>query len=86
MGTRRGFLKKSAFLSSVGSLAGFGLKTKNYNLSNVNKPIVISTWEHGIPANQAAWAILEEKGRAIDAVEAEASGRYSKGLHQQYDP
>ena len=69
MSTRRGFLKKSAFLSSVGSLVGFGLKANNINLSKVNKPIVISTWEHGIPANEAAWAILEKGGKAIDAAE-----------------
>lgn len=32
-------------------------------------PIVLSTWNHGMPANAAAWAILAEKGNALDAVE-----------------
>jgi len=34
-----------------------------------DKPIVISTWDAGIEANKAAWEILKNKGRALDAVE-----------------
>ena len=34
-----------------------------------NKPIVISTWEHGLKANEAAWKVLSSSGRALDAVE-----------------
>ncbi|SMC96600.1 N(4)-(beta-N-acetylglucosaminyl)-L-asparaginase [Pedobacter africanus] len=37
------------------------------------KPIVISTWDFGIAANQAAWKVLSSGGRALDAVE--------KGVH-----
>ena len=33
-------------------------------------PIVLSTWDHGIPANVAAWDVLSRGGRALDAVEA----------------
>ncbi len=36
----------------------------------VHKPTVISTWRHGLPANEAAWKILSDGGRALDAVEA----------------
>jgi N4-(beta-N-acetylglucosaminyl)-L-asparaginase len=32
-------------------------------------PIVISTWNHGIAANAAAWEVLSKGGKAIDAVE-----------------
>lgn len=32
-------------------------------------PVVISTWEHGVAANEAAMGILGEGGRALDAVE-----------------
>jgi len=32
-------------------------------------PLVISTWAHGIPANEAAWEVLMAGGRALDAVE-----------------
>jgi len=34
------------------------------------KPLVVSTWNHGLPANEAAWKILGRGGRALDAVEA----------------
>lgn len=34
------------------------------------RPVVISTWEHGLAANDAAWQILAEGGRALDAAEA----------------
>ncbi len=33
------------------------------------KPVVISTWNHGLPANEAAWKILSTGGSALDAVE-----------------
>lgn len=32
-------------------------------------PIVISTWNHGMAANAAAWEVLSIGGKAIDAVE-----------------
>jgi L-asparaginase/N4-(beta-N-acetylglucosaminyl)-L-asparaginase len=35
-----------------------------------NRPVVISTWRHGLAANQAAWKVLSQGGRALDAVEA----------------
>lgn len=35
----------------------------------MNQPIVISTWDFGIAANQAAWQVLKNNGRALDAVE-----------------
>ncbi len=34
-----------------------------------SQPVVVSTWQHGIAANQAAWQVLEANGKAIDAVE-----------------
>jgi isoaspartyl peptidase/L-asparaginase-like protein (Ntn-hydrolase superfamily) len=38
--------------------------------SSGNGPIVLSTWDHGLAANEAAWKILAGGGRALDAVEA----------------
>ena len=32
-------------------------------------PVVISTWNHGLAANQAAWTVLAAGGKALDAVE-----------------
>jgi N4-(beta-N-acetylglucosaminyl)-L-asparaginase len=71
MNTRRKFIKKSALFSSLGGLVGMSTNTlasgKIFNKSN--QPIVLSTWEHGLPANDAAWKILSNGGKAIDAVE-----------------
>lgn len=33
------------------------------------EPIIISTWDFGIPANKEGWKILSEGGRSLDAVE-----------------
>ena len=35
-----------------------------------NSPIILSTWNHGIPANKAAMDVLNDNGTALDAVEA----------------
>lgn len=42
----------------------------NFISGKVRKPIVLSTWNFGIKANGAAWEILKNNGRALDAVEA----------------
>jgi isoaspartyl peptidase/L-asparaginase-like protein (Ntn-hydrolase superfamily) len=34
------------------------------------RPTVVSTWNHGLDANRAAWQVLSDKGTAFDAVEA----------------
>ena len=36
----------------------------------ITKPIVLSTWNFGLQANEAAWKILSNGGKALDAVEA----------------
>lgn len=33
------------------------------------KPLVISTWKHGVPANERAYEILMQGGNSLDAVE-----------------
>lgn len=71
MNSRRSFLRKSALFTSFSSLVAVGAKANILKHTvQANKPIVISTWEHGIPANEAAWQILSGGGKAIDAVEA----------------
>ncbi|MGH6829055.1 MAG: N(4)-(beta-N-acetylglucosaminyl)-L-asparaginase [Rhizomicrobium sp.] len=35
----------------------------------LKRPCVVSTWDFGIAANQAAWSVLSKGGRALDAVE-----------------
>lgn len=36
---------------------------------NAKAPLVISTWNHGLAANAAAWTVLNAGGSALDAVE-----------------
>jgi N4-(beta-N-acetylglucosaminyl)-L-asparaginase len=60
---RRQFLQ----IGSMG-LGALGLSAFKSS-STVQKPIVISTWDAGIRANQAAWKVLRNNGRALDAVE-----------------
>lgn len=82
MTSKRDFLKMSVVgasaLGSVGALANAlsGDKTKEKLTKNtievtqaITKPIVVSTWEHGLAANEVAWQVLKQGGKAIDAVE-----------------
>jgi N4-(beta-N-acetylglucosaminyl)-L-asparaginase len=67
---RRKFLKGSALSASFLALQKTGMAAVlPSNLNVAGKPIVISTWDFGIPANQEAWTVLSSGGRAIDAVE-----------------
>lgn len=61
---RRRFLQ----LGSAGLSAISLLSFKKANPAG-RKPIVISTWDAGINANKAAWQVLRNGGRALDAVE-----------------
>ncbi|MBK8711992.1 MAG: N(4)-(beta-N-acetylglucosaminyl)-L-asparaginase [Niastella sp.] len=36
------------------------------------KPIVVSTWDSGMPVNAEAWKVLTNNGKSLDAVEAGA--------------
>lgn len=74
MANRRNFIKTTAIASVAVALNAFGKNeeadTGFETLGKIKKPIVLSTWRFGIPANEAAWEILKNKGRALDAVEA----------------
>lgn len=74
MANRRNFLKTTAIASVAVALNGFRGKTEGneviFTSGKVKKPIVLSTWNFGIPANAAAWEVLKNNGRALDAVEA----------------
>lgn len=39
------------------------------NTTTGQKPLVLSTWQHGVAANSKAWEILNASGTALDAVE-----------------
>lgn len=69
MKNRRQFLQKS--------LIGLPLLTSFFSFKRIKstiKPIVISTWDSGLPVNAEAWKTLEiENGKALDAVEKGAN-------------
>ncbi len=70
MTTRRKFLKLSALSAS---LFAFNKTKATETISNLNskqiKPVVLSTWKHGVQANEGAWKVLSAGGSALDAVE-----------------
>lgn len=77
MKSRRKFIKSTA-LAGAGILA-YGCKPEKtdkpeeiYALpaATISGPIFISTWNHGIPANEAAMNELSNGGSILDAVEA----------------
>lgn len=72
MANRRNFLKTAAVGSVALALNSFKSKEESLTIESgvVNKPIVLSTWNFGVKANGAAWEILKNNGRALDAVEA----------------
>lgn len=75
MPTRRDFIMKAGLASAAIIAPNFLMaetkknKKIKFSKKSITKPIVISTWDHGIPANEAAWKILKNNGRALDAVE-----------------
>jgi N4-(beta-N-acetylglucosaminyl)-L-asparaginase len=77
MSHRRDFIKKAA-LGTIGISTVYGYANSQdveinseKPLANVqNKPLIISTWNHGLPANEEAWKFLESGKSALDAIEA----------------
>ncbi len=67
MQSRRKFIQ----LATLGGGA-FAVQPKNVLARSSKKPIVVSTWNFGLKANKKAWEILQERGSALDAVEAGA--------------
>ncbi len=61
---RRTFLQFSFFSSS-----SLFADKDNFGKSSSVGPVVISTWLPNVKANAAAWTVLENKGKALDAVE-----------------
>ncbi len=74
MFNRRKFIKMSAAGASLAALSSSAIaKTAILKVPQTGAsgfPIVISTWEFGVQANQEAWETLKKGGRALDAVEA----------------
>lgn len=68
MTSRRNFLKQCT--GAVAGIAILGHKAFGSPVFSDNIPVVISTWNHGLAANDEAWKILSGGGYALDAVEA----------------
>lgn len=75
MKTRRNFIKLTA-LGSAAVLTSSCLSSEKEHKEKINiskkvvKPIVISTWNHGLAANEVSWKILSKGGSSLNAVEA----------------
>lgn len=71
MNSRRQFLRMGALGAAASAwwLKACGQATSQPADAPAQKPVVVSTWEHGLAANAAAWEVLEAGGRALDAAE-----------------
>jgi N4-(beta-N-acetylglucosaminyl)-L-asparaginase len=73
MSQRRNFLKKT--LISTGLLLPGGISKAgsvffdSEPVSEKFKPLLLSTWNHGMPANDRAWEVLTQTGNLVEAVE-----------------
>jgi isoaspartyl peptidase/L-asparaginase-like protein (Ntn-hydrolase superfamily) len=69
--------RKALKVGLIGSLAGISLPSDVFGQkqampqenANTGKPLVISTWSHGLAANEAAFSVLKNGGNALDAIE-----------------
>jgi N4-(beta-N-acetylglucosaminyl)-L-asparaginase len=60
MANRRKFIKTAALGSAALALSSFKTKivvVSESSLNKAKKPIVLSTWNFGLQANEAAWEI-----------------------------
>jgi N4-(beta-N-acetylglucosaminyl)-L-asparaginase len=67
--SRREFIAQSVAATAIAPIL-LANKTEGMSMQSKNVPIVISTWNHGLAANEAAWSVLSKGGKALDAVEA----------------
>ena len=78
MSDRRNFIKKAALgtigISTVLSCNDLtskdGVAVTSASGKKGSKPLVISTWNHGLPANEETWKQLKNGKSALDAIEA----------------
>ncbi len=74
MHSRRKFILQSllgAWVWAFGVQSSW-LRAQRRHRKNPKKslPLVLSTWNHGLPANEVAWNTLQHGGSVVDAVEA----------------
>lgn len=70
---RRKLLKLGITGAAIGIMDPFQaatmIKEEEPKMTGVRTPQVISTWNHGLAANAAAWEVLSNGGSSLDAVE-----------------
>ena len=71
MADRRRFLAASLAATAMGTLSSAAGAAPAKLLGRV-RPRVVSTWDFGVAANQAAWQVIGKGGTVLDAVEAGA--------------
>jgi len=78
MSDRREFIKKTA-LGTIAISTGLGCRKNAENtqdnpeaafVKTQKKPLIISTWNHGLPANEETWKQLKNGKPVLDAIEA----------------
>jgi isoaspartyl peptidase/L-asparaginase-like protein (Ntn-hydrolase superfamily) len=68
--SRRNFLSIGVKGAAAGMLLPNAVFAEHKNaLMSSSSPLVISTWNHGLAANDAAWEVLANGGKSLDAVE-----------------
>lgn len=76
MASRRTFIQRSlvgsaAFVSGkMSGLVAAGCREVEQDRAATALPVILSTWNHGLAANAAAFDRLQQGGSALDAVEA----------------
>jgi isoaspartyl peptidase/L-asparaginase-like protein (Ntn-hydrolase superfamily) len=66
---RRKFIRTISAVTAGCGMTGYSTMAA-VAVGNDISPVVVSTWDHGLPANEAAWQILKKGGYSLDAVEA----------------
>jgi isoaspartyl peptidase/L-asparaginase-like protein (Ntn-hydrolase superfamily) len=70
MENRRHWFKKS-LAGGLAATLGKTIVAQNQGTSRPESgPVIVSTWDHGLPANEEAWKTLEKGLRPLDAAEA----------------
>lgn len=70
MQNRRKFIRNASLGAATVTMNPLSININTSERRTVTKPVVVSTWNFGLQANEAAWQVLKNEGSALDAVEA----------------
>jgi N4-(beta-N-acetylglucosaminyl)-L-asparaginase len=63
-----GLAGTAAYMAGCADATGT-IAEEDANAGSGKGPLILSTWDHGMPANERAWDVLNEGGSVLDAVE-----------------